>query len=250
MNFSSSNCVTVNEILADILKSVKDSDFKANSKGWYTSQIQQSLEELSFDTFFDERNEVLKIPSNLRLEMPKGAFNVRQMYAFSGEKCNVSSRKNIWHKKNYINNPEGKGLFARNNGDNTGDSFHQKGTQHRGVLYYSIQQGLIMLSSSCLNHENIMLVYNGVGCEVGDAPMVPNFLRQAVKDYVTVRALESIIAESEPAMMNKWNLLYGIHSNRLNKPYDGSWAKAEHRAKTMDHKERQDLKEYLSQIDY
>ena len=61
MNFSPSSFITVNELLADVLKSVKDSDFKANSKGWYTSQAQQALEELSFDTYFDEKNTVLDI---------------------------------------------------------------------------------------------------------------------------------------------------------------------------------------------
>ena len=57
MDLSPHNFVSVNEILADVLKIVKDSSFKLNSKGWYTSQIQQALEELSFNTFFNDVNQ-------------------------------------------------------------------------------------------------------------------------------------------------------------------------------------------------
>ncbi len=65
MQFSKHDFVTVNEILADVLKIVQDTDFKINSKGWYTSQIQQALEELSFDTFFLTINRTFPVPNDL-----------------------------------------------------------------------------------------------------------------------------------------------------------------------------------------
>ena len=87
MDLSPQNFVSVNEILADVIKVVKDDSFKLNSKGWYTSQIQQSLEELSFDTFFDEQHQAFDMPENLRLELPKGSFNLRQIFVFNGSEC-------------------------------------------------------------------------------------------------------------------------------------------------------------------
>ena len=84
MNFSPHSFVSVNEILADVLKITNDAGFKMNSRGWYISQIRQALQELSFDTFFDERNEELIIPNDLRVEMPKGAFNLKPLVAYAG----------------------------------------------------------------------------------------------------------------------------------------------------------------------
>ena len=52
MNFSPHSFVSVNEILADVLKITNDDGFKINTRGWYISQIRQALQELSFDTFF------------------------------------------------------------------------------------------------------------------------------------------------------------------------------------------------------
>ena len=96
MDFSRQSFVTVNEILADVLKIVKDSSFKVNSRGFYVSQIQQALEELSFDTYFDERSEVFEVPADLRLDMPKGAFNLKNMYLFNGTECDISRSQNVY----------------------------------------------------------------------------------------------------------------------------------------------------------
>jgi hypothetical protein len=87
MDLSPKNFVSIDIILADVLKTVDDASTKLNSKGWYTSQIQQALEELSFDTFFDERNANFDVPKDLRLELPEGAFNLRKVYLFNGNSC-------------------------------------------------------------------------------------------------------------------------------------------------------------------
>ena len=112
MNFSPHSFVSVNEILADVLKITNDSGFKINTRGWYISQVRQALQELSFDTFFDEKNEELIIPNDLRVDMPKGAFNLKQLFLFNGTKCNVGSNTpTVWYKQNYWTG--GNGYLAR-----------------------------------------------------------------------------------------------------------------------------------------
>lgn len=271
MNISPSSFVTIDELLADVLKLVNDSGFKKHSRGYYISQAQQALEELSFDTYFQEKNSSHDIPENLRVEMPKGAFNLKELYLFNGDECNIENSAVVYYKRNFINSKTGNGYVARDTYRNERDPFHTKrgnrfnqraginnGQQERfntgnglrnEVYYYGIQNGLIMLSSSCSKFEKIMMVYNGTGCDIGEAPIIPSYLRQAVKDYVTVKALESILAIDDEKF-NKWSALYNIHSTNLNKPYDGSWAKAEHRVKSLDRKQRQDIKEYMSKLDY
>ena len=262
MNISPQNFVTPDEILADALKLVNDSGFKINSKGYYISQIQQALEELSFDTFFLEENSSVDIPENLRIELPRNAFNLKQLYLFNGDECVIKNSTVVYNKKNFINSESGDGFVARDKYKNTDDPFHTQRSMNTSdrlrdrfsgtktnLKYYGIQNGTIMLSSSCKGFDKLMMVYNSTGCVIGDSPVVPAYLRQAVKDYVVVKGLESRMA-SDDEKFNKWSTLYNIHSTNLNKPYTGSWDKAENRVKSLDMKERQDMKEYFSRLNY
>jgi hypothetical protein len=272
MDQSPHSYVTIDEILSDVLKSVNDASFKKNSKGWYTSQAQQALEELAFDTYFREENRAFNVPENLRLELPSGAFNIREMYLFNGDECNINNSAVVYHKKNFINGTSGNGYVARDTYKNARDPFHTKrgnrldripGIQNgrsdrfstgsgltNEVYYFSVQNGLIMLSSSSKNYQKVMIVYNSVGTEIGEAPIIPSFLRQAVKDYVTVKSLESIMAMDDEKF-NKWNALYGIHKNNLGDgDFNGSWAQGKRRVKRINTKERNDIKEYMSKLNY
>lgn len=197
MDLSPHNFVSVNEILADVLKIVDDSSFKLNSKGWYTSQIQQALEELSFETFFNQVNKSFPVPENLRLDMPKGAFNMEQIYLFNGDDCNIGDTVNVYTKRNFINSKSGNGFVARDKYYNSGDRFHKqraiRDTDQRRLaagtgrspnlkgpdnLYYSgIQNGVIMLSANCRNFQRVMLVYTGIMTDIGETPVVPQFFR-------------------------------------------------------------------------
>ena len=62
MNISKENMISPLEILSDVLKLADDESFKDNSKGYYMSLIQQALQELAFDTFFDVRTEFFDVP--------------------------------------------------------------------------------------------------------------------------------------------------------------------------------------------
>lgn len=262
MNFSPHSFVSANEILADVLRVTNDDAFRISTRGWYISQIRQALQELSFDTFFDERNEEAFIPDDLRIDMPKGAFNLKQLFLFNGDKCNVGQNTpNVWYKQNYWTG--GKGYLARDKWDNKGDPFYRSRTgspqarnevnlgSNSQLYFFGLQNGLIMLSDSCRKFEKIMIFYNGIGGEIDSTPVIPQFFRQAVKDYVTSKGLEASIAqEVEPGKLNKLTFLKTGVDARMNQPFDGSWAKAEQRAKHTDKKIRQDYKEYMAKMNY
>jgi len=266
MNQSRLSFVTTNEILSDVVKLLKDEDFRLSSQGYYTSLIQQALQELGFDTFFDERNDTFDIPQNGILDMPKGAFNLRQMYVFNGDRCNIGTAKNVYFKRNFIKG-NSSGFVARNKGDNAGDPFYQDGAQRsRGkhdvniynatrndineLYFYGIQNGMIMLSDSAKRFDKVMMVFNGTGGEIGEAPIIPTFLRQAVKDWVSNMGLEIKLTDltGDPSF-NAWAAIKSMVDTRLNKEFTGSWAKAESRVKSLDTKEREDYKEYFSKMD-
>lgn len=255
MNFSPADFVTVNEILADVLKIVGDTDFKKNSPGWYTSQVRQALQELSYDTFFDEHNKSFPVPENLRLEMPKGSFNLKQVYLFNGTDCDIRNAQVVYHKRNFINDNSGSGYVARDRWENENDPFHKRRIRNQAqpdhLHYFGVQNGLIMLSPSCSSFDKVLLVYNGVSTDIKEVPVVPNYLRQAVKGWVAVEAISVIMASKIGTQeYTHWFSLHNLHDGKLNHPYEGDWVKAERRVSALDNKHRQDMKEYFSRLNY
>ena len=255
MNFSKHDFVTINDILADALKLVGDVDMKFNSRGWYTSQIQQCLESLSYDTFFLDVEKDLELPESLRLEMPQGAFNLQQVYLYNGDTCHIQNRVNVYHKKNFINDRSGENYVARDNYSNYRDRFHKQRSMISNtpdnVFFYNIQNGMIMFSPNCYGFQKVKLVYNGVHTQIGEVPIIPTYLRQAVKSKVVVEGIKSRMAQSigTPEYNQLFNLL-NVHENQLSHPYDGEWVKAERRVKSIDRKQKQDIKEYFQAMNY
>lgn len=262
MQFSRSSFVTPNEILADVTKAVADESYLHASKGWYTSQIQQALEELSFDTLFDEKVVDIKISQDLNVQMPEGTFNIIEMYLFNGDLCNIGPKRNLWHKRNYFT--KGSGSLARNTDNNVDPfysnknftnehinksdvrSFPNRNIGNENNYYYNIHNGVIMLSPACLSFEKIAIVLNGTGCSIGELPIVPLFFRQTIKDYLCEVALRNRMID-EPNLGGLWK----IYDKNLNKNetygfYTGSWYTAKRRITAMNDHERESLREYLS----
>lgn len=277
MNFSAANFITPEQILADVLKFVDDEGFRLNSRGFYVSQMQQALQELSYDTFFDVQREAFDVPADLKLELPEGAFNIKQMYLFNGTVCNISTAQNVYHSRNYIT--DGNGFVKRDRGNlNRNDPFYTPRSRTRDkhlddalngapfnsrqiistggssiseLFFYGIQSGLIMFSQSATKFEKVLIVFNGTGGKIGDTPCIPQYLREAVKHFVIDVAL--LIAMAKREDVNRWIRLHGINERKMKgtrREEEGSWYKAEIRVKSMDSKEQEDLKEYLSQLDY
>ena len=194
MEFSKNSFVSPDEIMADVALFAGDSDFRMVSQGWYISQIQQALQELAFDTFFDKQSLSFEMPENLRHEMPEGMFNLTEMYLFNGDVCNIQNAQNVWFKRRYFTG--GNGYVARDTNNNNNDPFYKNRTgrgdrlrsdgyrQNGGrsetinnLYYYNIDNGYIMFSSSCLKFEKVFIQYSGMGCNIGDQPIIPTYLR-------------------------------------------------------------------------
>lgn len=255
MNSSAHNYVTTNEILADVLKIVGDESFKFNSKGFYTSQIQQAINELAFETYFDERSESFDLPSNMRLQMPKGAFNIKNIYLFHGDECDITKSVNVYYKKDFVNSKSGATYVSKNKGDNGDDPFYVDNLRTEmpsNVFFYSVQNGEIMFSSNCAQYPKVFIQYSGVGTDIGDVPYVPLFLRQAVKDWVAVKGLEVKIAMVDQAEFNRWMTVLNVQKNNLGEEsqFRGSWYTAQVRVRKMDMKARRDYKLYMQKMYY
>ena len=213
----------------------------------------------NFIPYFIENNQEYHLV-NLDLLTYAGTLeNIQEVenhtrYTFiNGDICDIASSTPVWYKANFINGKSGSGYVANNKGNNTDPFTRRLGVDpmlNSGLYYYAIQNGVIMLSSNCGNYQKLFVHYNGTGGDVGEVPFIPLFLRQAVKDYVTVNALEVRIAESELSQMSRWSNLLSYHKKNLEEHYDGSWAKAEKRVRKLDMKERKDIKEYMQKMYY
>ena len=239
---------------------VGDRDFKSLGLPFYNVLVQQAFEKLAINTFFDEKRANIKLDGQLVHDLPTDCFNVKNVYIFSGSICDVATSKKVWWKRNYYT--QGNGFIANDRGNNNrNDPFYDNRTQfHRygqevairmdgsvnSALFYNFQMGKIMLSSSCLMAgESLHIHYNGTGCPVDEAPIIPVFLREAMEDYVITEALLARMA-NDAGDIRKWQALYQVHNAKLSHPYEGSWARAELAVKSMNSSQRNELAEYLS----
>lgn len=240
---------------------VGDREFKVLPIGFYNAIIQEAFERLALDTFFDEKRENITLDGSLVYSLPKDCFNVLNVYIFSGDICNISNSRKVYWKRNYYT--QGNGFIANDKGgsnwpdpfftNSTRGGVHEYGDQVTinidernvlGNLFYNFQMGNIMLSSSCISvGQKLHIHYNGTGCAIDEAPIIPVFLRTAMQDFVTEAALRAMIANSSDP--RKWQSLWQVYDKRLNAPYTGSWEKAEYMVKNMNNSQRDELAMYL-----
>ena len=246
MNHSSLSYISHKMISADASMKSGDKEFKYHPEGFYMSLIQEALQELSFDTFFLENEKVYDIGDCLKFPMPEGAFNVREIYLYNGDQCNPSGKQNVYYKRNYHNR------ISMNNWKNDRDPFYPKsGREVPSNLYYcGIRNGVIELSPNCKSFQKLVVRFNGLLCNIGEVPTIPMFFRQAVTDFVIVEALSARIAEmsEDPKKIQAWQFILNRHERKMMEPYTGSWETAQHRAKTLDRKMREDINEYHAKL--
>ncbi len=269
-----SDKVSVNLLLADILSFVNDESTREHgfNKGYYISGIQKAVEELAYDNFFDVQTTDILLKEenkkNLAVMMPTNCFNIREMYLFnctckdtdinetSAHGCCSPSNSVIVHWKRLYNNAgKGAGHTAKRveRGRDTRDPFFNSdgdvstlSSVPNNLHYGNVQNGMIMLSINARGFSHLRLVYNGVGGNIGDEPVIPRFLRTAVVDYVVERTLRTLTARDP----GRWRLLWGDTFARLTDEKKGSWITAERRIKAMDTWKRDEMREYTGRMNY
>lgn len=252
MNFSYSDLASIESVLADAILFVGDPSMRMLTKGFYVRQAKRGLDELGFETFFSEQYQDIEMPSNLRLEMPSGAWNLRDVFVFNtyipgddtNQCCEIMTPQRVFHKSNFLSRGAGRGYTARNK---TGqdDNFITPFSSDTTQLFYNVQNGLIMLSDACSAYQYIRIVYNGTPSSIDKTNMIPPFAKNAITAYVVERALYALKLR-DPRYRVAWADskvdLYGQPSRFTS----SKWDEAKYRLKSMDKKHRDDLAEYLS----
>jgi hypothetical protein len=247
MNISQDSYITPDEILANVLNEVGDEDYRTFTRGWYMSQIQRCLEELSFDSCMLQLDDDFEFPADtFRLYLPANTFNVKEIFVYNGTLGSPSNLEPVRWKRNY----KTKGPDKRYFGNNTAASNYQDlyitpitSDTESLLLFANVYNGMVEFSQSCSSYSFVKLYYNGTLTPIGETPFVPQFFRQAVELWVALQYYRAMRRRDQ-----KYNSLFNSVYAELNKPFTGVWDKAVVRAKSLDSKLGEDLKEYLSKM--
>ncbi len=269
--FSYESLLSIENILADAIMFTGDPDMRLLNKGFYVRQAKAGLDEMNFETFFDVRYQDLEIAENLKMPFPSGAWNLRDMFVFNtdlpasittqdgatvvipadstvpaqqGGCCKIIESMRVVHKNNFLSNGYNNGYTARNK-TRQYDYFIMPFSQDANLCFYNIQNGMIMLSDYCKRFKYIRIVYNGTASDIDKAKMIPPFIRTAIVGYVVERALFALKAR-DGAYRIQWMDARADLYTPPSRTESSRWDEAKYRIKTMDKKQADDLKEYLS----
>lgn len=237
-----------------------DKEFKIIPKSFYMSFIKDAFMQLNMTSFFMEQRKDYDFPPNLTLSLPEDCFNVLNVYVFNGDECNVQNSRIVHWKRNYYTKG-GQGYIANDKGNNNNDPYYDGrevinndksliryngGESLNSVLFYNIQMGNIMFSSSCKAvGAKVHIHYNGTGGNILDEPIIPAFFKDAIEDFIIEAALRLRVA-NEPDKAKLYYPLMQTYSNRLDKNgMNGSWHEAVQKVKNLNKGQRADLANYL-----
>ena len=265
MNFSEKDFIAPSEVLSDVMSFTGEQRLEGVTKGFIYSQMNKCLEELSYNTFYNVVSKTFDFPENRILEIPEKLFNIKEVFGYSGDSCTIGNSKNIYWKRNYYHNG-GEGV-ARNKQRNLNDPFYggngfdkriqanvpnsvsRDSTMRSAdrILYYGYQQGKLYFSPECKIFSNLLIKFNGISSLNPNEPSIPRYFRQVVTDWCTERVLRVKKVDSP----QQWRLLWSDSLMALDRNgFKGSWYNAETLVKRMGSKEKEDLKEYLSRLNY
>ena len=240
MNFSTSDMMSYNVVLSDILINVDDENYSKFNKGYYISLIQQALEQLSLQTMFLKVERDIAMPTTLSYQIESGCFNLREIYAYTGTCCNKSTARNLWWKKDYRTKGVSESYLSRVNG-NTDDPFLPTFQSQSTTYWYGIENNTVYVSPSCAGYSRLNMVFNGSITILGSTPTIPIQLREAVVDWCTYKLICKLVIR-KPSLRTSSVDAYQRLYDRAN----GSWVQAKMWCQNMDTKSRSDLLEYLS----
>lgn len=223
--------VSPNDILSRVLVYLDDEGYTHGiTPGFYMDTVMRALESFAINSQMFVVTKDIPFPTDkLIIDLPKDCFNIRELYLHNGVCCEPGNDSVIvWWKRDYNNSQGGDGYTAMRKENQVPDPFMnpfliQGGTNNYKNLYYAnAENGLLMFGSKCNSFKYFRIVYNSMGGNIGDEPMIPRLIREAVVDKVTVDAATALCAKDK----NKYVPLLQIAKNRLEGQRggaEGSW---------------------------
>ena len=246
--------VTAGHVISEATSYTADRDFKKGfSKGWYRARLADAIGDIAMDTLYFDMTVHLRMPSNMRLELPQGLINAAEVYVgnWGNGCCTPDSLKWVNYKRTYENSRGSSNYSAKIQEDSGNDNPFTPGHSQRmyngrsvgNVLYCNEQNGLLMFSDSCKGYTGVKLVGHGMGINLEEQEVIiPAFFERYCVDYVARQFWLAKMAEGD---MNA-RAMYQTMDNRLENPVSGSLRRAKNRIVKSSGFIRESMKEYIT----
>lgn len=235
--------ISINEVLSDVLVALNDEDTRKLTPGFYRAQVRNAVDELGFDTVFQEYKIDVPIPSNHIVSFPSNAYRIKNAHIYSGSPDNIGYVQNLYWKKNARTEGFEKGYTANNHPSNSSDNYFTSPTwgDTNIAYFFSFVNGNIYLSDPCASYDYVRIIYDGIPSGVLDeVKMVPPEARKAIVLWV-IEKCASFLKIKDPAYRAvQLDAAAQLDEYGMN----GSWHEAKMRIKYLGKKVLRDVLEY------
>ncbi len=243
---NANNLVSINEVLSEVLVGLDDEPAKKLTIGFYRARVKNALDELGYNTLFLDYHEDIEIPVDLRVDMPEGAYDIKQVHVFKGTPEDIEYTENVYWKKGMIG--EGSNFTAdRVWGGTSYNPFIKTTSIPRGMLYFTVQNGIFHLSHACENFDYIRIMCSGVPSKrLDDVAMVPAETREAIVLYVIEKCASYLKVRDRMYRNIQADAATQLDRYGMN----GAWHEAKMRLINLDRKMLKDAILYNKQMSY
>jgi len=245
MHVNPHNLLSISEILADVLVAMNDEDQVILTPGFYRAQVKYAMDELGFDVAFLPQVVDETMPIDLKVDIPKGCYNLTDIQIYTGTPDDVGYVENVYWKKGRMTRGAGTGYTSSVHHHNISDPFFRVSVREFSKYYFTIQNGIIHLSDSCAGYPYIRMKFNGLASQhLDEVKMVPPEVRKAVVLWV--------IEKCASFLKSRDNRYMGVQRDAAMQldeyGFNGAWHEAKSRLRTMDKKIFRDMILYNSSL--
>jgi len=263
MTFSYEDLISIKEVIADACLEVGDPKMQQLTPGWYRKTVKRALDELSFDAMFIDATRDIELPDDLKLPIPKGVFNIENMWIYTGTPDAIGYQENVYWKRNfetrgreYVDGSlSNTGFTANNHPYNYTDPFFKVSTLQQSptsAYYFNTDAGIIHLSDACQYFDYIRIGFKGYATsalDIDEIKIIPPFALKAVTLWVVEKAARTL--KVNDTGNRRLRTVQTDASMQLDEyGMNGAWYEAKVRLAELDTKKMKDIIEYNSKMAY
>lgn len=241
------NYIALNEILADVLVQINDEASNLLTPGYVRAQVKSGLDALGFEVPFIEVTNDYSIPADLKLDMPKGVYNLNYIHIYTGTPDLVGYTENCYWRKGVKTRGKDTGVTANQNQWNNSDPFCRVSLDYSARYYFSIQNGIIIFSNDCSSFNYARLTFNGIPSgSLDEVKMIPPEVRECLVLYAVEKCAASLKLRD-----NRYRAVQIDAAQQLDRyGLNGAWHATKMLLVRLDSKKLRDVIIYNARLNY
>jgi hypothetical protein len=263
MTFSYQDLISIQEVIADATVDLDDKAMRQLTPGWYRKHVKRAMDELSFDAPFIDVTRDYVMPDDLKLEIPKGFYDINNIQIFTGTPENIGYVENVYWKRNFESRGRvyrdgalaDSGYTANNHEYNVTDPFFKASRLSQtpsGAYYFNTHSGFIILSDACHLYPYIRIAGKGIASselDIDKIKIIPPFALKAVTLWVVEKGARAL--KVNDSGNRRYRTIQTDAAMQLDEyGMNGAWYEAKVRLSKIDTKKWRDFIEYNSKMTY